>query len=264
MKTHLAIAAIVFGLAGCDGAGGSDPGASSGPTVVFEAGLGDGSESWAALRAQLPENISHFAWSRAGYGGLGLADLRVWPGDLDGRRTGREVAEQLDATLRGKGLRPPYILVGHSVGGTYTLAYAKAFPEKVAGLVLVDARLPDFTARCQALALKGCKPPVALMALMGRAEILELRGMPKTEATLRDLSFLERIPVTVMSAGRGGFGVSDAFQRAWINYAEEFADRLPRGTHIHVPESGHYIHQRQPDRVIKEILSLFPSQLPQG
>jgi pimeloyl-ACP methyl ester carboxylesterase len=52
------------------------------------------------------------------------------------------VVEELRQVLRHKGLKPPYVLVGHSLGGLYMQLFARAHPEEVKGLVLVDAMYP--------------------------------------------------------------------------------------------------------------------------
>jgi pimeloyl-ACP methyl ester carboxylesterase len=36
----------------------------------------------------------------------------------------------------------PYVLAGHSVGGTYALAYAMDYPKDVAGVALIDSATP--------------------------------------------------------------------------------------------------------------------------
>jgi pimeloyl-ACP methyl ester carboxylesterase len=57
------------------------------------------------------------------------------------------VAEDLHATLRAAGERAPLVLVGHSSGGPYVLAYTARYAADVAGVVLVDASHPDQVAR---------------------------------------------------------------------------------------------------------------------
>jgi pimeloyl-ACP methyl ester carboxylesterase len=47
--------------------------------------------------------------------------------------------DDLHLLLRAAAIRPPYILVGHSIGGLYVRAYQRRYPEEVKGLVLVDA-----------------------------------------------------------------------------------------------------------------------------
>lgn len=41
------------------------------------------------------------------------------------------------------GAQPPYLLVGHSLGGQYQYAYALLFPQDVAGMLLLDPTHPD-------------------------------------------------------------------------------------------------------------------------
>ena len=40
-------------------------------------------------------------------------------------------------------IKPPYILVGHSLGGLYVRGFANYYPELLAGLVIIDPA--DFT-----------------------------------------------------------------------------------------------------------------------
>jgi pimeloyl-ACP methyl ester carboxylesterase len=39
-------------------------------------------------------------------------------------------------------VRGPYVVAGHSVGGTYALAYAMDYPKDVAGVALIDSATP--------------------------------------------------------------------------------------------------------------------------
>ena len=66
--------------------------------------------------------------------GLGWSDPAPQPMSLDDR------ADDLRAMLSAAGLTGPLILVGHSYGGYIVRAFAKSQPERVAGIVLVDAR----------------------------------------------------------------------------------------------------------------------------
>lgn len=107
----------------CDGA------RSGRPTVVFEAGGGGTSEEWAAVRTRLGQDVRACAYDRAG---LGRSEAGPQP------RTLRQEAFELHALLRAAGEAPPYVLVGHSIGGLLVRVYAAANPDDVAGLVLVD------------------------------------------------------------------------------------------------------------------------------
>mgnify|MGYP001472115743 FL=1 len=64
--------------------------------------------------------------------GLGKSDKGPSP------RTTIQIANELHALLESAKLTPPYILVGHSMGGLHIQTYAMLYPEDIAGMVFVD------------------------------------------------------------------------------------------------------------------------------
>jgi pimeloyl-ACP methyl ester carboxylesterase len=52
-------------------------------------------------------------------------------------------AHDLHDLLDLAGEHGPYVLVGHSIGGTYALTYAAQYPQQVAGMVLLDSSSPQ-------------------------------------------------------------------------------------------------------------------------
>jgi pimeloyl-ACP methyl ester carboxylesterase len=107
----------------CSGATGS------GPTVVMEAGGGGTSAEWSAVRKQLGPDVRACAYDRAG---VGQSD----PGPAP--RTMRQEVFELHSLLQAAKERPPFLLVGQSIGGLLVRLYAAAHPRDVVGLVLVD------------------------------------------------------------------------------------------------------------------------------
>ncbi len=101
--------------------------------VVFEGGSRNTIEKWGTVPEQLGQDATVFVYNRPGYGNSAVAATP---------RDGRTIVEELRAVLRHKGLRPPYVLVGHSLGGLYMQLFARAYPEEVKGLVLVDSLYP--------------------------------------------------------------------------------------------------------------------------
>ena len=107
---------------------------SGGPTVVLEGGLGETSLAWSWVTPAVSDTNRVCVYDRAGQG---------WSGDPAAPQDANDVADDLHALLVRAGERGPYVLVGHSIGGTYALAHAARYPADVAGMVLVDSASPD-------------------------------------------------------------------------------------------------------------------------
>lgn len=54
-------------------------------------------------------------------------------------RTALASVGELHTLLQNAKIAPPYILVGHAIGGVYTKVYAHRYPTEVVGMVLVDS-----------------------------------------------------------------------------------------------------------------------------
>jgi pimeloyl-ACP methyl ester carboxylesterase len=107
---------------------------SGGPTVVLGNGLGETSPMWSRIAAEVGATTRVCAYDRAGQG---------WSDDTAGPQDGLAVAADLHALL-GRANEPgPYVLVGHSAGGSYAMIYAARYPAEVAGMVLLDSTSPD-------------------------------------------------------------------------------------------------------------------------
>jgi pimeloyl-ACP methyl ester carboxylesterase len=100
------------------------------PTVVLESGLGDGLGTWRDVQPGVARTTRVCSYDRAGYG---------WSDPGPRPRTVRLVASDLGALLRASGEPPPYVLVGHSLGGLFVRRYAAGAAGAVAGIVLVDS-----------------------------------------------------------------------------------------------------------------------------
>ena len=113
------------------------PAPGKGPTVLFEAGAFGFSADWGSVQQRLTQaNLRSCAYDRAG---LGQSD----PGP--GPRDGLAVTQDLERLLVAANEPGPYILVGHSMAGLYVRLFTARNPDKVAGVVLVDAATPEAT-----------------------------------------------------------------------------------------------------------------------
>lgn len=103
------------------------------PTVVLFNGLGERTPSWAWVQRTLASTTRVCVFDRAGQG---------WSGAARSREDGHQLASDLHGLLKAAHIPAPYVLAGHSTGGTYALVYAKQYPQQVAGLALIDSATP--------------------------------------------------------------------------------------------------------------------------
>ena len=219
---------------------------STGPIVVFESGLGDGKESWTAVFAATGEFAHAFAYDRAGYGGSASSAAA---------RDGETIVEELRALLASLELPPPYLLVGHSIGGHFVELYARMYPSEVAGVVFVDARHAEFSARCIREKAERCDVPLLAKLLMPSAAKAELAASPTTEESLRDAPEFPAIPVRVLTAARRPQNMPN-LRRAWAEAQADLAQLSPLATQTICDECGHYVHRDRPDIVVNAIRSI--------
>lgn len=221
--------------------------AGDGPTtVVFEAGLGDDWRHWNRVASRISEDTRVFAYSRPGYG------------DSDATTTPRDpghIVEELRELLASQDIPPPYILVGHSNGGTYMELFARSHPEEVAGLVLVDSRPGDFLAECEAAGLDQCGVPSSIVEAKGGVFAAEYTAFAEAPEEMAAAGTFGSYPVRLMTATRRA-GKSRERVALWASMHAALADEAEDGAQLHV-RGGHYLqvfHARKVAEVIRGVL----------
>jgi pimeloyl-ACP methyl ester carboxylesterase len=125
------------------------------PTVILDSGGGIPAIGWKHIQPEVAKFTHVCSYDRAGYG---------WSTAGPMPRTSSEAARELHALLAAAGEKPPYILVGHSLGGFNIRVFNGFYPNEVAGMVLVDGSSED-SARAQ-----RSKPSPAFAELLKKQE----------------------------------------------------------------------------------------------
>ena len=112
------------------------------PTVLFESGLTDWGFSWALVQPQIAQLTRACVYDRAG---LGYSDAAYRAS------TSNNMVDDLHHLLQAAHVAPPYLLVGHSLGGLNVRLYADRFRDEIGGMVLVDPTHEDGFRRIDAL-----------------------------------------------------------------------------------------------------------------
>ena len=219
------------------------------PTVVLEAGSGADSSTWSAVLDALSATTRACAYDRAGRA----------RSDPTERHTLRDAAAELRTLLAAAGEEPPFLLVGHSVGGAFSRVFADENRDEVAGVVMVDTFDPDLQSDWIHPLLGALRPEyeAGLDRLRDAVSIVDSLDWPTSEAQLRGAS-LEGLPVEVVVAPRYEPRLDEA-QNAEITAAWEAAyETLSPGRVRRTVAwgAGHNVQIDRPDLVIEAVRRL--------
>lgn len=207
-------------------------------TVIFENGMSDSLEAWGSI----PDTVSLFAR-------VFLYD-RADIGKSDTSRQNRTIPNmvlELKSILNQENIPPPYVLVGHSLGGYITRYFSCQYPDVVKGLLLLD---PAPEAYWESMSKRDLNKYIE-----GGTEWYNTRFKPKYRKEwfhfipnmvyMKTLNISEDLPVILVSA-------SDS---KWYKYQKEQLIHLKNARQIELTGS-HYIHRDHPELIIKYIREL--------
>jgi pimeloyl-ACP methyl ester carboxylesterase len=251
-----------------------------GPVVVLEAGMGASRCSWGAVVPGVAERTTAVVYDRSGLGRS--------PADPAPRRLDRLVDDLVDV-LGGLG-DGPFVLVGHSWGGPIVRGAAARVPDRIAGLVLVDATDEGcdlILTRRNERAERWMRPVMPILTRLGLVRWMVRRlaaSLPEPAATdmvaedttpaamrayqaevagsIADLRHLRDhpeplpdVPLTVISGGSAG-PMGRKRRDALIAAHQARAASATQGRHVIAPDSGHYVPFTDPALITTEILRL--------
>jgi pimeloyl-ACP methyl ester carboxylesterase len=236
------------------------------PAVILDTGLGGSSASWGFVQPDVARFTRVCSYDRAG---MGYSDPGPTP------RTARRIANELAELLVRSGIGGPVVLVGASIAGLNVRVFASDHPERVAGLVLVDASHEDQVHEV---------PPMArFVPLLSTIGVLRLFGVsfgqrieslpPSVRQFARATSFRAAgyqaaadeiihvresasevrssrrkltVPVLVITAGRGA-------DENWRQLQRDQASLSERGCLMIAEQSGHVVPIDQPELIVDAI-----------
>ncbi|MCZ2828534.1 alpha/beta fold hydrolase [Modestobacter sp. VKM Ac-2986] len=244
-------AAVVLGLlvvTGCSGGPEPVPGeetatvagqrvwcAGEGPAVVLVHGIGEDASSaqWLDVERALAGDARVCRYDRPG---TGASDA---PGT--GGRGADALDAELDTVVEHAAGAGPVVLVAHSFGGYPARVHAGRHPDRVAGLVLVDALDPSVGV------VRGTGAADLRSVEMGE-EALDLADVEAAAAAVTELS--ADLPLAVLSRGQG-------LSAEWTAAQDRLA-ALVEGTQVTVVDAGHQVPTEAPDAVVDAVRSVLP------
>ena len=254
------------------------------PIVILDSGLGDTYLSWRKVQPEIANFAQVCSYDRAG---LGYSDPSSQP------RTSQVIATELHALLQAAHVPPPYILVGHSMGGYDVRVYANMFRNDVVGMVLVDSSHPDQENRFppELKSMEGSWQreaefleygmPFGIPRLLSLCEddpvqraaecnwhsaregAAEMKTFSQSAAQAAATGPLGNMPLAVLShdpdqpSAELAPDLAKSTNQAWEKMQEELAHLSTRGTQTVAKNSGHYIQLDRPELVIDAVRNVI-------
>jgi pimeloyl-ACP methyl ester carboxylesterase len=192
------------------------------PTVVLDAGLDNDHTDWTGVEPVVARRTRTCSYDRSG---VGKSDVRpsrpaVVPAE--------QVVDELHDLLARAEVSPPYVLVGHSLGGLNARLFSERHSGDIAGLVFVDPTSPEYFGRGES----GQEWP--------KGASISYRTAYDSE---RSVTFGD-LPVIVLHAWSGRASTEPE--------ARELAKRTSNGLLAHT-STGHRIHRQEPKLVVEAI-----------
>ena len=258
------------------------------PTVVLDPGLSNSWLHWYKVQPEVAKFARVCSYDRAG---LGWSDPRPGP------RTSKVIAEELHSLLRNAGIAPPFVLVGHSIGGLNMQMYASLYRSEVSGMVLVDSVHADQRRVFGAEFQRGSEywtsvmkrnlwlMPFGIPRLLGwcgtslpdrraalrafdctaqqnRGWLAEETGSETSSNQVRATGSLGDLPLVVVSRGPTN-AAQKPFLAVWFALQDSLAHRSTHGRRIIAEGAGHDIHLDRPDVVIAAIRDVWDQFRPE-
>jgi pimeloyl-ACP methyl ester carboxylesterase len=207
-------------------------GDAAGPSVILLAGGNGTTDTW----NQVQQPISLFA-RVCSYDRLGLGRSDALPKG-EGQSV-KQIVSDLAGLLNAAQIRPPYILVGHSIGGLQARAYDRQHDPQVAGMVLIDSAHEEQIWRF------AQEEPAALTEYprWRDREFMAAQGFLPPGARLQ-WRFTK--PLIVLEHGIPP-------EPAWHKMQLDLSKRSPKGRLITATSSSHYIQKMQPELVVESV-----------
>jgi pimeloyl-ACP methyl ester carboxylesterase len=252
------------------------------PAVVVIPAMGSPGSEWLGVQEAISQETEVCLYDRAGL---------AWSDSPRGRRTAVAMAEELHALLRGAGVMPPYVLVGHSMGGLVARVFIQHYPDEVAGLALIDSSHPGQQSRLPKLEKRNYRGGKLLEAALAWTHPLGLRRLVRDlglresasvgrsrhrraiygellafDAICREVAgTLGDLPLTVVtsseldpneSAGSRAQRDRSRFYPPWAALQDELATLSTNSSHIVSERAGHHVHHDDPELVTRVIVAL--------
>ncbi len=235
------------------------------PTIVFLTGKGCAQTDFKKVYQQIKNTNQIFSYDRAG---LGQSEA------IRNDRRVDTMAFELHELLIKENIKPPYVLVGHSLGGYIMRCFVNQYPQLVSGMVFVEpSHEYEFS---NGIAIRTDSDQVvfkndfkSFLKMEGRFKAdkqeskfsfdFDSLGFSTNQRIVKGLKIPDQIPITVLIAKKVDVDNDyiDKEMEYKIQYFEHWKEINPKVKVMTTLKSGYFIQKENPELVIHEIYELL-------
>lgn len=217
------------------------------PNIVLINGGSGPIEGWMKILPAISETASVFSYNRFGVAG---SDKPKESQD------GKSIVNTLREALTIVGFEPPYLLVGHSLGGLYANLYARLYPNEVGGIVFLESSTTKDISlnEYQGKAVKTINRMFKVFdSLSSHKQFNEVNFVKKTVDQIQQNVTFPEIPVFVITGGQENRMMPEEIRKKRLENQLELLSLSRNSKHIAAKKSGHFPQLSEPTIVIDSI-----------
>jgi pimeloyl-ACP methyl ester carboxylesterase len=246
------------------------------PVIIFQSGMGTPMGNWDPILESVSKMAPLITYDRPG---IGESD------PIEEMPTIKNVSDRLIKILNYLKIDPPYVLVGHSLGGVYVRGFANYYPELLAGIVIIDpgdftetqenkrqyfmdiglkdAYIDSLFNKFDKEGIENKKKSTAPKSIQNEGTVLE--DLRKSDFKEINNSALPNIPVHILTGGR--YDTPVRLRRTEYNDSLLFRSKMrhrssrwidviqsvDKGMFFYSADAGHFVHRDDPELVISSL-----------
>lgn len=217
------------------------------PNIILINGGSGPIEGWMKILQEISDISSVFSYNRFGVAG---SDKPKEAQD------GITIVEALREALSKLELKPPYLLVGHSLGGLYANLFARLYPNEVAGVIFLESSHPNDTElnEFQGKIVKAINKMLSKFdSLSSHKKFNEVNFVKRTIDQINQIHYFPDIPVYVITGGKENRMIPEEARKFRLKNQLELLSLSRYSKHIIAEKSGHFPQLSEPKVVIDTI-----------
>jgi pimeloyl-ACP methyl ester carboxylesterase len=224
------------------------------PAIVLDAGSGLDANYWSTVVPELSKRTGReiITYDRSGFGS---SEEVPGPWNL------QSATDDLEAGLKKLGATHGIILAAHSLAGEIALTLANRHPEWLAGVVLVDANVPQYFTDDVVKQMSTQLEPAVQAAKAGpsspeaRQFIAVSASFAQTSHAFHQSTWPASVPAIVIVSEKTPFATPHEAQW-WRDAHTQFVQAAPNRHLVVAERSSHDIAHDRPDVIIQGVVDL--------